>query len=370
MSVSFFMKRALVLINNLEETIFPLLFECLRSYSDHRIKFVSTNSEAAKWLQQQGLNCSLVSLHGAKNDAENRAKACSIVSSETYRDQCVPGTQLESWKVLLWDRFFQFMDVGATDRLQAVIDHLDYQLLIVPLDMHDLVTQRLVGAAKRRGVPVVALVASFLRTKEMLDIPLSYSRYFVSSHSDHTFLVQKKRIDSGDIQIVATRESAGTLAQLYEEKRRTKGDVLANLGIDPSARIVLTTFALRHIWELRQLIKNLSLSLRLSGETAPPHLVIYSEGPFEAKESEILFRKERIHTPFTILDANSDFTTMLCIADHFICFRASRTLDLALQMSTPVTVYDPFYLNRSDQLLFNGDEMRIHSEKNTPVRID
>jgi len=364
------MKRALVLINNVEEEVFLLLAECAQAHADYRIKIVTVNPYVSSWLQKHGLNCSLISLSKTKNGPANGAKACEIVASETYRHQCVPGTRLESWKVLLWDRLFQFMDVDTSDSIQSVLDYLDYQLLIAPLDINDLVSQRLVRAAKRRRVPIVALVASFLRTKETLHLPLSYTKYFVLNQNDLLFLVQKKGVDASAIRFVPNSHSHEAVLQSREQNKQTKETILSKIGIDPAARIVLTTFAIRHIWELRQLIHNLSPRLNLSEGIAPLHLLIYPEGPLETKEAETLFRKESLHTKFTILDSTIDFGEILPIANQFICFRARKTLDLACELGIPATVYDPFLLNRSDQLLFNGQELLIHAEKNTPVKLD
>lgn len=363
------MKRALFFINNVEEEVFVLLSECAQTYPDYLIKIVTVNPYVSDLLQKQRLNCSLLSLRRTKNRSANGAKACEIVASESYRHQRVPGTDLESWKVLLWDRFFQFMDVDTSDCVQAVLDYFDYQLLITPLDPHDLTAQRLVRAAKRRGVPVIALVASFLRTKEILDLPLSYTQYFVSNQDDLSFLVQKKGAEASAVQLVSSRNRHETVHQSWKKKQQTKTTILSKTGINPAARIVLTTFAIRHIWELRQLIHNLSPQLNLPNETAPLHLLIYPEGPLETKEAETLFRKEKLHTKFTLLDSTLDFGEVLPIADHFICFRARKTLDIACEMGIPATVYDPFLLNRSDQLLFNGQELLIHAEKNTPVKL-
>ncbi len=364
------MKRALFLINNVEEEVFLLLAECAQTHPDYLIKIVTVNPHVSDWLQKQRLNCSLLSLRKTKNRPADAAKAFEIVASETYRQHCVPGTRLESWKVLLWDRFFQFMDVDTSDCVQTVLDYFDYQLLIAPLDPHDLIAQRLVRAAKRRGVPVIALVASFLRTKETLDLPLSYTKYFVSNQDDLSFLVQKKGAEASAVQLVSSRNRHETVHPSREQKKQTKETLLSQIGIAPAARIILTTFAIRHIWELRQLIHNLSPRLNLPNETAPLHLLIYPEGPLETREAETLFRKERLHTKFTLLDHTVDFAELLPITDHFICFRARKTLDMACEMGIPATVYDPFLLNRSDQLLFNGQELLIHAEKNTPVKLD
>jgi hypothetical protein len=146
---------------------------------------------------------------------------------------------------------------------------------------------------------------------------------------------------------------------------------LEKAGIDTSKRILLISFALRHIWEFRQLLKILPLSTEtFPGGTAGFQIAVYPEGAAEAAEFPLLFQKESSAMSLKLLALGSPLLEILAVADRCIYFRVADIVSLASNLGTKATVYDPFFFNCSDQLLCGESGIVLHSEKSYPLQLN
>lgn len=364
------MKRALVLINTTDSSVLDLYKLCLQKHSEYRPFFVTLNLAVPAALQSAGLECPFVGVHRDKVSAVNMEKACALLARESYSELRVPGTDLEVWKIIFWDRFYQFMDVVKADAQQALFDLLDYHLLIAPLDIHDLVAQRLARSASARGIPTVGVRSGYLRTKEHLDAVPLFDRFFVQSRWDAEFLIARKGISASRISLVPNTPSAATYLQFSTQARLRRTAILEKVGLDASKKIFFVSFALRHIWELRQLLKILRSSMEACPEgTGGFQIAVYPEGTAEAVEFSVLFQKELAELHCVLLSPDSQVLEFLAVMEHCFYFRVADIVSLASSLGTKATVYDPFFFNCSDQLLCGESGIVLHSEKSQPLHL-
>lgn len=364
------MKRALVLINTTDSGVLDLYKLCLQQHSEHRPFFVTLNPAVPAALQSAGLECALVGVHREKVSAVNMEKACALLEREPYSHLCLPGTDLELWKIIFWDRFYQFMDVVKADAQQALFDLVDYHLLIAPLDIHDLVSQRLARGASARGIPTVGIRAGYLRTKEHLDAVPLFDRFLVQSRWDAEFLIARKGIAASRVSLVPNTPSAATYLQFSSQARLQRTAILEKAGLDASKKILFVPFALRHIWELRQLLRILPASMEACpGGAAGFQIALHPEGAAEAAGFPVLFEGEFSARQCVLLAPGSPLLELLAVADHCVYFRVADLVSLASSLGTRATLYDPFFLNCSDQLLCGEPGIVLHSEKSEPLQL-
>jgi hypothetical protein len=364
------MKRALVLINTTDSGVLNLYKLCLQQHSEYQPFFVTLNPSVPAALQSAGIDCAHVGVHREKIPAVNMEKACALLEREPYSELCVPGTDLEIWKIIFWDRFYQFMDVVKADAQQALFDLLDYHLLIAPFDIHDLVAQRLARSASARGIPTVGIRSGYLRTKEQLDALPLFDRFFVHSRWDAEFLFARKGIEASRVSLIPNTPSAAAYLQFSNQARLRRTAILEKAGFVASKRILFVSFALRHIWELRQLLKILPLSMEACpGGTGGFQVAVYPEGAAEAAEFSVLFQKELAELHCVLLSPGSQLLELLAVTEHCFYFRVADIVSLASSLGTKVTIYDPFFLNCSDQLLCGESGIVLHSEKSKPFHL-
>jgi hypothetical protein len=364
------MKRALVLINTTDSGVLDLYKLCLQQHSEYRPFLITLNPAVPAALQSAGLECALVGVHREKVSAVNMEKACALLEREPYSDLRVPGTNLELWKIIFWDRFYQFMDVVKADTQQALFDLLDYHLLIAPLDIHDLASQRLARGASARGIPTVGIRAGYLRTKEHLDAVPLFDCFLVQSRWDAEFLISRKGIAASRVSLVPNTPSAATYLQFSSQARLRRSAILEKAGLDASKKILFVPFALRHIWELRQLLKNLPASMEACpGGAAGFQIAVHPEGAAETAEFPVLFQRELSVLQCVLLAPGSRLLELLAVADHCVYFRVADIVSLTSSLGTLATIFDPFFFNCSDQLLCGESGIVLHSEKSQPLQL-
>lgn len=365
------MKRSLVLLNTTDAGVWELYRVCLEAHAGYQHFFVTFNPAVPAMLQASNLECSLIGLNREKVAAANMEKACALLEREPYSQLCVPGTDLAVWKVIFWDRYYQFMDVATADARQAVLDLLDYQLLIAPLDVHDLGAQRLTRAASARGIPSVGIRSGYLRTKESLDVVLLHERFFVQSKWDAAFLIERRGVEASRVRLIAQTPPAEAYLQFSTQARLQRAPILEKAGLDASKKILFVSFALRHIWELRQLLKALPQVLDVSaGGDSGFQIAVYPEGAAEAAEFGLLFQNEVATLPCVLLGNGIPLLEVLAVVDHCLYFRVAEVVSLGSLLGTKTTIYDPCFLNCSDELLCGESGILLHSDPSEPLRLE
>ena len=362
------MKRSLVFLNTTDAETVHLYKHAIGLYPEFSPFFISTNPAVPKWLQSVGLDCSLVTLSRERINAENIKSACSILEKHAFTTTKIPETSLPVWKVIFWDRFYQFMHVSQSDTQKALLDFLDYHLLIAPMDIHDLESQRLRHAAEARGIPTVGIRCGDLRTKEYLDASLRFDKYVVSTNTDSRFLTTRKDICASKISTVTNTSLSENYNHFSHQIHSKRAEILANAGLDPTKKIVLVSFALRHIWELRQFLKILPESIKASNQSVTAfQIAFYPEGQSEFSEFRLLFKSELRDVNHCLIRPDFKIIELLPLSQHFVYFRIAEIASTAAKLQIKVTIFDPFLFNRSNLLLCDEPGIEIHTDKNLPV---
>ena len=189
------MPRVLCCINHPDEEWLNDCLDVIKHLPNYEQKWVSTTKGMANWLKNHGIDADEIVFDIPKEGLIDRLERMEkIAFGPMLFSQKVPNTDLPTWKVLVHDRYTQFMKFKEFDATHQLFESIDFDVLITALDVHDAHSQFLMRLAKEHQIRSVGIQRGILRTKENLDAFYCFDRYVVKSELDKQFLCKKEKI--------------------------------------------------------------------------------------------------------------------------------------------------------------------------------
>ncbi len=355
------MKRALVIINTLQEAALQLYKQCVTDHQDFTPKYLTFSSAIAAGLSKHGIDCICLEAEQTRVEEQSIKRSCEIMLDSPFEKSTFPGTTLPVWSVLFWDRLLQFVNTTKRDNQWKTLATIDFQLLITPFDGFDTGARLANVECIRNGIPRIGVQTSFLRTKEMLDTPVDFEKIYVFSDADASFLARNKHVPNDAIRI--SNQTPNRLLHLEAQKTfwSQREGILARFGLEATGTNLLLVFSIRHIWELRQALKNIAAHHGTEIDRGHLKLAVYAESPVEANRFPTLFKAEAEALSLKLIPPTQDLLMLMCSVNRLIAFRVGQLTDLAELCGVPTTIYDPSLFNRSNLLLPPNSSVHIHN---------
>lgn len=349
-----------MIINTLHEVAVKLYKQCVEDHPDFTPKYLTFSSSIATGLAKLGIDSICLEAEQTRVEEQSIKRSCEIMLDSPFEKSPLPRTTLPVWSVLFWDRLLQFVNTTKRDNQRKTLSAIDFQLLITPFDGFDTGAQLAYAECIRNEIPRIGVQTSFLRTKEMLDTPIDFEKIYVFSDADASFLTRNKHVPNEAIRILDQKPDRPLHLEAQKTFWSQREGILARFGLEPTGTTLLLIFSIRHIWELRQALKNIAEHHGTEIGRRNLKLAIYAESSVELNRFPTLFKAEAAALSLKLIPPTQDLLMLMCSVNHLISFRVGQLTDLAELCNIPTTIYDPSLFNRSDLLLPPNSNVHIH----------
>jgi hypothetical protein len=355
------LKRALVIINTVQDSALRLFKKCLEEHPEFKPTYLTFSSVVEGGLTKLGFDCICLEAEQPREGEQSVKRSCEIMLDSRFEKAELPGTTLPLWSVLFWDRLLQFVNTNTRDNQLRFISLIDFQLLVVPFDGFDPGSQVATLECIRNGIPRIGVQTSFLRTKEMLDTPLDFNEIYVETCDEAAFLEKNKLVRGCNIRVLEENRDPLPYLQARKTFRLQRSEILSKFRLNSAATTLLLVFSIRHIWELRQALRNLEANYRAEIDRGELSLAIYAESDVELRRFPALFGAALSKLSLKLVPPTQELLMLMCSVDSVIAFRVGQLTDLAGLCGIPTTVFDPSLFNRSDLLLPVNSGVYLHT---------
>ena len=355
------------IINRISETILANLEVVLETNPGDQFKLLTLFPGTLSFLKQKGYSCEIIQVHRHQDRIESLNRLGLIANGEMFKNFPIPGSNLLAWKPAMHDRFWQFTDFETFDEIHKLVDLLNTQKLIAPIDIHDHLSQYMMRQANRKGIPAIGYQTTQLRTKENLDAYLCFNEYWVYTQQDKSFLSKHKEVPEEQIHLLPHYyfQPVRNYAKTSIDLERT--EIKKNLSLPIDKKIFLILFSVRHIWECRKFFAHLQAIKLASPQTySQSKILIFLETQKEVEEFPALFKKEILLLGLDILPPDTNLFKFARATDSFFAFRFLEYLDEIALLSAQTVIYDPYYFNRSQLLIGDSKSIELDNSKNSP----
>jgi len=195
----------------------------------------------------------------------------------------------------------------------------------------------------------------------MLDTPLEFEKVYVYSDADASFLARNKHVPSDTIHVSDQTPNRPLHLEAQKTFWSQREGILAKFGLEATGTTLLLIFSIRHIWELRQALKNIAAHYGTELDRGDLKLAVYAESSVEVNRFPNLFKAEAAALSLKLIPPTQDLLMVMCSVNRLIAFRVGQLTDLAELCGVPTTIYDPSLFNRSDLLVTPNSSVHIHN---------
>jgi hypothetical protein len=353
-------RRILYVITTPEDKILHHILWNQQQHPSALFAIVAMNPTVDQWLRQKKVECSLI--HGDQPYSPGRLEEFyHVMQDSIFRNMRIaashlplsspPGTggeeNLRFVENIPIDRLLQFFEFESRQREREILNDVDFDELICSLDMHHPIIHSLLRRCIQLGIPTTAVQCSEIRTREMLDVALPFTRYVVDLEEDHDFLVREMGIKSEQIEMIGK-----TLYAVFDDMkdgiRNTSKKIANQLQLADNDRGIFLLYRRRHNWEIRRFLK----VLQQVNESDPGRIIlfVYCEDHDDTHEFLTLFNDALNSVYWRLAPNESDVTILNHCFPIWLAFRWNRDLEIASRLGQNVLIFDPFDYNCTHRL--------------------